>query len=188
MIARTLFIVTTVLLSSSVQASSSSVRRTLYADESRGVTVDSSASSSSIPQLSATVKAGTKEYGKQDVRPNAQRQLFFQGIDLDWLWDLLRAIFSFEWLFPNRGHNGADVLFTNSTVCCDPEMRPDGLNNRPLCFEGSTCCTDGNWTCNAGDASSICAKDGEACPAPVISPPVDAPVEAPVTAPVASPP
>jgi len=99
---------------------------------------------------------------------------------LDWLWDLLRSIFSFSWLFPNKNDNGNGNGTPVDKVCCDPDMRPDGQKNRPLCFEGSLCCSDGNWQCNEGDGLSTCSEEGKACPATSSEAPVEAPVASPV--------
>ncbi len=43
--------------------------------------------------------------------------------------------------------------------CCDPNAEP-GVGSNPTCFEGATCCSDGQWRCNEGDGSTTC---DEAC-------------------------
>ncbi len=45
--------------------------------------------------------------------------------------------------------------------CCDPALEP-GTNGNPFCFEGHTCCSDGQWRCNNPDATPSCAA-GEVC-------------------------
>lgn len=47
-------------------------------------------------------------------------------------------------------------------ACCNLDEMP-GNNGNPVCFEGATCCSDGSWQCNAGNGSSTCATDGDAC-------------------------
>jgi hypothetical protein len=41
-------------------------------------------------------------------------------------------------------------------TCCDPTEEP-GVNGNPLCFEGHTCCSDGEWRCNNANGSPSCA-------------------------------
>lgn len=48
------------------------------------------------------------------------------------------------------------------SACCDPLTQPGAGENAP-CFEGATCCADGQWRCNAGDGSVTCDVIGEAC-------------------------
>ena len=45
--------------------------------------------------------------------------------------------------------------------CCDPALEP-GTGGNPFCFEGHTCCSNGNWQCNNPDASPSC-DPGEVC-------------------------
>lgn len=45
--------------------------------------------------------------------------------------------------------------------CCDPDEEP-GVGGNPFCFEGHTCCADGNWNCNNADGTPSCAP-GEVC-------------------------
>lgn len=40
-------------------------------------------------------------------------------------------------------------------ACCDPALEP-GTNGNPWCFEGHTCCDNGNWQCNNPDATPSC--------------------------------
>lgn len=40
-------------------------------------------------------------------------------------------------------------------ACCKPDLKP-GVNGNPTCFEGATCCGDGQWRCNKGDGSPDC--------------------------------
>ena len=48
------------------------------------------------------------------------------------------------------------------TSCCDPALEP-GPNGIPFCFEGHTCCADGQWRCNNSDGSPGCTACGAAC-------------------------
>src|SRR5262249_22360547 len=48
-----------------------------------------------------------------------------------------------------------------STKCCDPALEP-GVNGNPLCFEGHTCCANGQWQCNNPDGSPSCSG-GQVC-------------------------
>ena len=45
--------------------------------------------------------------------------------------------------------------------CCDPALEP-GTGTNPFCFEGHTCCADGNWRCNNPDATPSC-DPGDVC-------------------------
>ena len=45
--------------------------------------------------------------------------------------------------------------------CCDPALEP-GTGGNPFCFEGHTCCSNGNWQCNNPDGSPSC-DPGEVC-------------------------
>jgi hypothetical protein len=45
--------------------------------------------------------------------------------------------------------------------CCDPDSEP-GVGGNPLCFEGHSCCANGNWQCNNPDGSPSCSA-GEVC-------------------------
>ena len=47
------------------------------------------------------------------------------------------------------------------TACCDPAAEP-GTGGNPFCFEGHTCCSDGQWRCNNADATPSC-NPGEVC-------------------------
>ena len=40
-------------------------------------------------------------------------------------------------------------------ACCDPALEPGG-GVVPFCFEGHTCCANGNWNCNNPDGSPSC--------------------------------
>lgn len=42
-------------------------------------------------------------------------------------------------------------------ACCDPDEEP-GFNGNPVCFEGATCCANGEWRCNQGDGSPSCLE------------------------------
>jgi len=61
-----------------------------------------------------------------------------------------------------------------SPPCCDPGLEP-GMGMTPPCFEGHTCCLDGQWRCNRGDGTPSCTA-GTVCGAccaslcPVIPP------------------
>ena len=46
--------------------------------------------------------------------------------------------------------------------CCDPDVEP-GVGANPTCFEGATCCSDGQWQCNQGDGSTTCDEVGDEC-------------------------
>jgi len=48
-----------------------------------------------------------------------------------------------------------------STKCCDPALEP-GVNGNPLCFEGHTCCANGQWQCNNADGTPSCSG-GQVC-------------------------
>jgi len=45
--------------------------------------------------------------------------------------------------------------------CCDPALEP-GTGGNPLCFEGHTCCANGQWQCNNADGSPSCSA-GAVC-------------------------
>jgi hypothetical protein len=47
--------------------------------------------------------------------------------------------------------------------CCNPDNEP-GVGDNPICFEGHTCCSDGQWRCNNPDGSPSC-DPGEVCEA-----------------------
>ena len=47
-------------------------------------------------------------------------------------------------------------------ICCDPVAEPGVGANAP-CFEGATCCANGQWACNRGDGSTTCNEVGEVC-------------------------
>ncbi|MEE9294478.1 MAG: hypothetical protein V3W34_05885 [Phycisphaerae bacterium] len=47
-------------------------------------------------------------------------------------------------------------------ACCDPDAEP-GVGGNPFCFEGHSCCSDGQWRCNNADGSPSCAP-GAVCP------------------------
>lgn len=47
--------------------------------------------------------------------------------------------------------------------CCDPAAEP-GVGGNPFCFEGHTCCSDGQWRCNNPDATPSC-EAGQVCDA-----------------------
>lgn len=49
-----------------------------------------------------------------------------------------------------------------SSACCDPAAEP-GVGGNPLCFEGHTCCSNGQWSCNNADGSPGCTACGTAC-------------------------
>jgi len=49
-----------------------------------------------------------------------------------------------------------------ASACCDPLTQP-GEGENPTCFEGATCCDNGQWRCNASDGSNTCNAIGEAC-------------------------
>ncbi len=55
--------------------------------------------------------------------------------------------------------------------CCDPLEEP-GTHGNPFCFEGATCCADGTWQCNRGDATPTCDAPGRVCglPPPCVDP------------------
>jgi len=46
-------------------------------------------------------------------------------------------------------------------ACCDPDAQP-GVGGNPFCFEGASCCSDGNWRCNNADGSPSCSL-GQVC-------------------------
>jgi hypothetical protein len=48
-----------------------------------------------------------------------------------------------------------------AAACCNPAYEP-GVGDNPLCYEGHTCCADGQWRCNEPDGSPSCAP-GEVC-------------------------
>jgi len=47
-------------------------------------------------------------------------------------------------------------------ACCDPAKEP-GQNGNPFCFEGATCCGDGEWHCNDATATPTCDVIGHVC-------------------------
>ena len=49
------------------------------------------------------------------------------------------------------------------SACCNPDAEP-GVGGNPFCFEGHSCCDNGNWQCNNPDGSPSCAP-GEVCEA-----------------------
>lgn len=49
----------------------------------------------------------------------------------------------------------------SGSACCNPDLEPGG-GIVPICFEGHTCCSDGNWRCNNPDGSPSCSA-GEVC-------------------------
>ena len=49
----------------------------------------------------------------------------------------------------------------SGSKCCDPSREP-GVGGNPLCFEGHTCCADGQWRCNNADATPSCPA-GQVC-------------------------
>ncbi len=49
-------------------------------------------------------------------------------------------------------------------ICCDAAGEP-GIGGNPTCFEGASCCADGEWKCNNGDGSSSCDEAGTPCKA-----------------------
>ena len=50
------------------------------------------------------------------------------------------------------------------TACCNPDDEP-GVGGNPFCFEGASCCSDGNWNCNNADGSPSCTT-GPVCDGP----------------------
>ena len=49
----------------------------------------------------------------------------------------------------------------SGSKCCDPSSEP-GVGGNPFCFEGHTCCADGQWRCNNPDATPSC-PGGQVC-------------------------
>lgn len=45
--------------------------------------------------------------------------------------------------------------------CCDPARQP-GVGGNPFCFEGATCCSDGQWRCNNANGTPSCTA-GQVC-------------------------
>jgi hypothetical protein len=65
------------------------------------------------------------------------------------------------------GTENASLLATPELVavassCCDPALEP-GTNGIPFCFEGHTCCADGQWRCNNSDGTPGCTACGGTC-------------------------
>lgn len=54
------------------------------------------------------------------------------------------------------------VPVAGGTSCCDPALEP-GTNGIPFCFEGHTCCADGQWRCNNSDGTPGCTACGATC-------------------------
>ena len=67
------------------------------------------------------------------------------------------------------------MLLDFAPACCKPELEP-GVGGNPLCFEGHTCCSDGEWRCNNVSGNPTCALAPEALaqeaapPTPVLVP------------------
>ncbi|HEX7784968.1 MAG TPA: galactose oxidase-like domain-containing protein, partial [Methylomirabilota bacterium] len=47
------------------------------------------------------------------------------------------------------------MLLSFRPACCDPAERP-GFNGNPICFEGHTCCANGEWECNQANGTPNC--------------------------------
>jgi len=60
-----------------------------------------------------------------------------------------------------KGGKGGGGGGGGGAACCDPALQP-GVGGNPLCFEGATCCSDGNWRCNNPDGSPSCTV-GKVC-------------------------
>ncbi len=60
--------------------------------------------------------------------------------------------------------SGGTCVPAPTPICCDPANEP-GAGDNPICFEGHSCCADGNWSCNAGGGTSTCEQPSEACTA-----------------------
>ena len=54
------------------------------------------------------------------------------------------------------------IPVAGGTSCCDPALEP-GTNGIPFCFEGHTCCADGQWRCNNSDGTPGCTACGATC-------------------------
>lgn len=61
---------------------------------------------------------------------------------------------------------GIDPLIAaGGTSCCDPAQEP-GVGGNPLCFEGHSCCANGQWACNDADGTPSCTVCGTTCGLP----------------------
>lgn len=53
----------------------------------------------------------------------------------------------------DMGQQSMTLAFEPS--CCNPGKKP-GVNDNPPCFEGATCCANGDWECNQGNGLPNC--------------------------------
>jgi hypothetical protein len=65
------------------------------------------------------------------------------------------------WMLVTSSEALAEGKGTAKTACCDPAHEP-GVGDNPFCYEGHTCCSDGQWSCNNPDGSPSC-EPGEVC-------------------------
>ena len=66
------------------------------------------------------------------------------------------------WALVASSQANPTVLGGPPSSCCNPDDEP-GVGGNPICFEGHTCCADGQWRCNNADGSPSCPP-GEVCP------------------------
>ncbi len=62
------------------------------------------------------------------------------------------------------GVSVAETGACEEEICCDAADEP-GIGDNPTCFEGASCCADGEWQCNDGIGSSSCDAPGTPCKA-----------------------
>jgi hypothetical protein len=77
------------------------------------------------------------------------------------------------------------MLLSFRPACCDPTEEP-GVNGNPICFEGHTCCANGEWECNNANGTPACPTiiispeptEQESSPSPLPEPiePIPAPI------------
>ena len=54
------------------------------------------------------------------------------------------------------------LVAAGGSSCCDPAKEP-GTGGNPFCFEGHSCCANGQWQCNNPDATPSCTVCGSSC-------------------------
>ena len=61
---------------------------------------------------------------------------------------------------------GGNICQPEADLCCSLDDQP-GSNGNPTCFEGATCCADGQWHCNLGNGMPACPQGlGQVCSQP----------------------
>ncbi|MFA4887654.1 MAG: thrombospondin type 3 repeat-containing protein, partial [Candidatus Nanoarchaeia archaeon] len=74
-----------------------------------------------------------------------------------------RAITTFLGLADSEEECTVDTDCASGDVCIDNQCELDNRGGlcagTPSCFEGATCCGDGQWRCNRGDLTSTCPEE-----------------------------